>query len=284
MRVLITGGRGQLGRALVHAFDGQEVLAPGHTELDVMDAAGVQETIAGFRPDVVVHTAAWTDTAGCEKKPERAMRVNGEATEVVARACEAAGAAIVYISTNEVFDGDKGAPYIENESPNPVNAYGRSKLDGEERVKNTANRWCTVRTSWLYGPGRESFPEKIIATATEKGVLRAVTDEVASPTFTQDLAAAIVRLLDEQASGMIHLTNSGSCSRKEWAEEVLRLAGVSVPIEPVTQAEYGASYRKPALSTLANTNGTRLGIELRPWQEALAAHLYTAKTPEGAHR
>jgi dTDP-4-dehydrorhamnose reductase len=261
---------------------GYEVLAPSHAELDVTDADRVRDVVAGFKPDVVIHTAAWTETAGCEGDPALAMRVNGEATGLIAELCERAGAAIVYISTNEVFDGDKGSPYTEDDPPNPINAYGRSKLDGEERVKGAAKRWCIVRTSWLHGPGRDSFPEKIIAAAQKQDVLRTVTDEIASPTFTQDLAGAIVRLIDEEATGVFHLTNTGICSRKEWAEEVLRLAGISVPVEPVTQAEYGTPYQKPAFSALANTNAARHGIELRPWQEALAAHLHAAKTPEGA--
>jgi dTDP-4-dehydrorhamnose reductase len=187
----------------------------------------------------------------------------------------------VYISTNEVFDGTKADPYNEHDAPNPITVYGRSKLKGELRVREAGAPWSIVRTSWLYGPGRDSFPEKIIDAARANGSLRLVTDEVASPTYAVDLASAIVGLVEQKRTGIFHLTNSGSCTRKEWAEEVLKLAGISVPIEPVTREEYGSAYRKPQSSVLANTRAGGLGIALRPWQQALAIHI-GAKMLEGA--
>jgi dTDP-4-dehydrorhamnose reductase len=210
------------------------------------------------------------------------MKLNGEGAGIVASAGEVVGALVVYVSTNEVFDGMKGAPYSEDDIANPINAYGRSKLDGEQRVCASSSNWCVVRTSWLYGTGRDSFPEKVIKAARERGSIRGVTDEIASPTFTEDLAAAIARLLERRETGTFHLTNEGSCSRKEWAEEVLRLARVRVPVEPVTQELYGAGYRKPDISVLGNRRAAALGIELRPWREALAAHLEASKALEEA--
>jgi dTDP-4-dehydrorhamnose reductase len=272
MRVLITGGKGQLGRALQAAFAGHEVSAPGHGELDVTGAAAVRRALEDFHPGVVVHAAAWTDTAGCERDPERALLVNGAAPGIVAEACDTIGAAIVYISSNEVFDGAKREPYAEDDEPGAINAYGRSKLEGERRVRAAAERHCIVRTSWLYGPGRVSFPEKMLQAAREQGRLKLVTDEIASPTWTVDLAGAIARLAEEPAYGVYHFTNEGWCSRREWAEEVLRLAGLEVPTEAATLAEFGGPYRKPVFTALANNNGARLGIRLRPWQRALAQH------------
>ena len=133
-----------------------------------------------------------------------------------------------------------------------------------------------MRTSWLYGPGRASFPEKVLQNAREHGKLRLVTDEVASPTLTGDLAAAIAKLIETREFGTYHLTNEGECSRKEWAEEVLRLAGVEVPIEATTQEAFGLPYRKPAHSTLANNRAAALGITLRPWRDALRDHMRAA--------
>src|SRR5437773_1157524 len=151
-------------------------------------------------------------------------------------------------------------------------APGHSELG----VRAGLERHCIVRTSWLYGAGRISFPEKILTAARERGALRLVTDEVASPTWTVDLAQAIAGLLRKKAFGVFHLTNAGSCSRKEWAEEVVRLAGEKVRVEPATQSEFGAPFRKPQFSALANVNAQRLGITMRPWQEALAEHMKAA--------
>lgn len=278
MRILITGGVGQLGRALQKALADDEVCAPGHNELDVTHAEAVRNAICDVGLDVVIHAAAWTDTAACERDPERALAINGEGSRLVGQICREAGVAMVYVSTNEVFDGEKRSNYEEGDPPNPLNAYGRSKLEGEQAMQTTLERFWIVRTSWLYGPGRASFPEKIIQAAREQGALKLVTDEIASPTLTIDLAQAIARLIRlPNAWGLYHLTNSGVSSRKEWAEEVLRLAGTDIPVEPITQAEFGAPYRKPTFSALANVRAARLGIELRPWQEALQAHFrYTA--------
>ncbi|MFQ5471833.1 MAG: SDR family oxidoreductase, partial [Dehalococcoidia bacterium] len=186
------------------------------------------------------------------------------------------GAVIVYISSNEVFDGEASEPYAEDAAPNPINEYGRSKLGGETEVQDATERHYIVRTSWLYGPGRTSFPEKITQAAGEQGKLKVVTDEIASPTWTVDLAAAIAELIKHPQFGIYHLTNAGAASRKEWADEVLQLASLGdTPVEPTMLAEYGGPYRKPKFSALANTRAATLGIELRPWREALAYHLRT---------
>jgi dTDP-4-dehydrorhamnose reductase len=277
MRILITGGNGQLGRALRTMLAADDVVALGHGDLDITDAGAVKRVLAEARPEVVVHSAAWTDTAGCEKDPERALLVNGRGSGIVAEACREAGAAMVYVSSNEVFDGEKGAPYDEDDATNAINSYAASKLEGERQVMAALDPRYIVRTSWLYGPGRVSFPEKIIQAAKSQGKLRAVTDEIASPTWTVDLAEAIGKLVRQPAYGVYHFSNAGWCSRIEWALEILRLSGMSdVPVEPATMAEFELPYRKPAFTAIANNNGARLGIVLRPWQEALADHLASA--------
>ncbi|MCH8814204.1 MAG: dTDP-4-dehydrorhamnose reductase [Chloroflexi bacterium] len=272
-RILITGANGQLGIALQHALAGEEVTALGRSELDVTDEAAVLRTFDELTPAVVIHAAAWTDTAGCEKDPVRATKVNALAAGIVAEASRDVGAVIVYISSNEVFDGVASEPYTEDAAPNPVNEYGRSKLGGETEVRDATERHYIVRTSWLYGPGRTSFPEKIVHAARERGQLKLVTDEIASPTWTVDLAAAIAELIKHPQFGIYHLTNAGAASRKEWADEVLKLASLSeTSVETTTLAEYGGPYRKPMFSALANIRAAKLGIELRPWREALACH------------
>jgi dTDP-4-dehydrorhamnose reductase len=282
VRILITGGRGQLGRELQQALSGETVLALGRQELDVTDAAAVGRAIGQFRPQVVVHAAAYTDTAGCEADPELAMRVNGEGTRQVALACRESAAAMLYVSTNEVFDGQKGEPYLESDEAKPVNAYGRSKLAGERYVQSILDRFYIVRTGWLYAAGGNNFPSKVLRAIANEGELSFVTDEVASPTWARDLAQAIVGLISRPTYGIYHLTNSGCCSRYQWAQRVLELAGRGdVALRPVVQADYGIPYRKPPYSELANRAAAALGIVLRPWQEALQEYFLTAATRAG---
>jgi len=289
MRILVTGGKGQLGTALQRALSEHQIRAPGHAALDVTSATAVREAIETFRAEIVIHAAAWTDTAAAERDPAAALAVNGEGSGNVARACAATGVPIAYVSSNEVFDGEKGAPYDEDDATQAINEYGRSKLAGEKAVEEAGGDFYIVRTSWLYGPGRLSFPEKIIDRARAGGALRGVTDEIASPTWTGDLAVALLALVSTGRFGLYHLAGEGSCSRKKWAEEVLRLAGIDAPVEAVLQADFGLPYRKPPHSTLANRRAAELGITLRPWREALADHMSTPQIADlieapAAHR
>ncbi len=277
MRILITGGRGQLGQALVAALAEHEIRAPGHDALDVTDRAAVLDTFDASRPELVVHAAAWTDTAGCEADPDRALLVNGEGTGIVAEACERTGAVMLYVSTNEVFDGRKSEPYAEDDEPNPLNAYARSKLAGERHLQATLQRYYIVRTAWLYGAGRVSFPEKVLQAAAKGDVLKGVTDEIASPTWTADLASAIARLVRDAPHGVYHLTGGGRCSRLEWMREVLNLTGKGdLPVEPATQDEFRLPYRKPVFSVLSLEKARRQGIEMPLWRDALARYLRDA--------
>jgi dTDP-4-dehydrorhamnose reductase len=272
MRIFITGNRGQLGRELTRALSAHTVDGGDLPELDITDAEATRRTIEAAQPDAVIHAAALTDTRLCEDDPDLAHRVNGRGTRDVAIACRDAGAALLYVSTNEVFDGLKGEPYVESDAPKPVNAYGRSKLEGEEQARALVERLYVVRTAWLYGDERD-FPSKILAAASQQPELTVVTDEVATPTHAGDLSDAIARLVEIGVYGVYHLTNSGECSRFEWAREVLRLAGRSdVVMKQTTLAEYNAYPPKPPYTALHNEAGARLGITLRPWQDALAEH------------
>jgi len=280
MRVLITGGQGQLGRELQRALLSQsdlpQVLALDLPELDVTDADAVERAFRQAKPDLVIHAAALTDTSLCEEDPALAMRVNAQGSLHVAEACRRADAALVYVSTNEVFDGPpRREPYGESDEPRPINAYGRSKLEGERLVRGTLPRCYVVRTAWLYAEGGNNFPAKILRAAEGRRELSVVTDEVATPTWARDLAQAIIRLAAQPAYGIYHLTNGGYCSRYEWAAEVLRLAGppwADVTLRPITSADYGSGPPKPPFSALRNEAAARLGITLRPWDEALGEY------------
>ena len=269
MRIFITGHKGQLGRALWRALAGETLLGVDLPELDITDAPSISQAIADFRPEVVLHPAAYTDTAGCERDPDLAYRVNALGTRNVALACQRVGAVLLYISTNEVFDGRKSEPYLEWEQPNPLNVYARSKLAGEWYVQMLLERFYIVRIAWLYSREAPSFVTKILQAAQEQPELSVVTDEVATPTYAPDLAAAIAALIRQPIYGLYHFTNAGQCSRYEWALKILELAGRHVPVRPVATREYPGATLKPPYSVLRNFCGAALGIALRPWEEAL---------------
>jgi dTDP-4-dehydrorhamnose reductase len=274
MRVFVTGCKGQLGRALTAALGDAELAGCDLPEVDITRPQAIAPAIAQFSPDVVIHAAAWTDVDGCARDPEKAFRDNALGTQNVALACAACGAAMLYVSTNEVFDGTAGEPYREWDAPRPANPYGRSKAAGEWYVRHLLTRFYIARTAWLYAPGGRNFPHRMLELADEQGPLRVTTDEVGNPTYAPDLAAAIATLVRSGVFGVYHLTNAGYCSRYEFAREILRLCGREhVPVEPVTLAEFRRASTPPPFAPLANTAAAALGITLRPWQEALAEFL-----------
>jgi dTDP-4-dehydrorhamnose reductase len=248
MRVVITGHKGQLGRQLQNAFASHELLCLDRPENDITDL-GLTRLITAFGPDLVLHAAAYTDVDGCEENPDKAFLVNAVGTQNVALSAKQAGAALLYVSTNEVFDGTRRDLYREWDQIGPVSVYARSKAAGEQIVRELLDRFYVVRVAWLFGPGGVNFVTKI-------------------------LAAAMVRLVATERYGIYHLTNSGFCSRYEFASEILRLAGLpELPITPILSAEWPRPSKPPLHSMLANTNGAALGIALRPWREALAEYL-----------
>ncbi|MCX7670040.1 MAG: dTDP-4-dehydrorhamnose reductase, partial [Anaerolineae bacterium] len=235
----------------------------------------MRDRLAAWRPELVIHAAAYTDVDGCEKDPELAFRVNAFGTQNVALAAQRAGAALLYISTNEVFDGTRRDLYREWDQPNPMSIYARSKAAGEQIVRELlGGRFYIVRVAWLFGPGGNNFVTKILAAAARNGALRVAADEFGNPTYAPDLAAAIARLIATGHYGTYHLTNAGFCSRFEWARAIMRLAGrPDLPITPILSADWPRPSRPPLHAVLANTAAAGLGIVLRPWPEALAAYM-----------
>jgi len=270
MRIVITGHKGQLGRALQKELGTHELLGLDLPEHDITDPATIVDTVTGFRPEVVIHGAAITNVDGCEREPELAFRVNVLGTQHMALACQRAGAALVHISTNDVFDGKLGRPYYEWDSPSPQSVYARSKAAAEFYVRSLLQRFYIVRTAWLYAPGGENFVTKIIAAADRFGALKVVTDEISAPTYAPDLAQAIARLIRSGHYGFYHFTNSGFCSRYDWACKILELSGRGdVPVEAITTADWQRVAAAPLYAPLVNFAGAALGITLRPWEEAL---------------
>ncbi len=271
MKIAMTGGRGQLGRTL------ERVLSPKHTiivldlpETDITRRDAIA-SIAALAPDLVIHAAAMTDVDGCARDPQAAFRSNALGTQNVALACQRAGAAMLYISTNEVFDGTKDSPYRELDPPRAINPYGASKLAGERYVQMLLNRFYIVRTAWLYARGGSNFPSKMIALAKEKQHLAVVDDEIGNPTYAPDLAHALVELIETSHFGIYHLVGEGIASRYDWVERILRHAGMgNVPLTRIKLADYQRASTPPRYGALANfAAATTLGIRLRPWQDAL---------------
>ncbi len=278
MRVLVTGGEGQLGAALRTALARHDVRAVGHADLDVADYQAAVSLVADSAPEVVVHAAAYTNVDGCERDPDLAYCVNALGTQNVALAAARIGADLVAVSTDYVFDGAKGEPYLEFEAPNPLSVYGASKLAGERLAQALHPKTYVVRTSWVFAKGTRNFVSTMLRLSETRDELTVVEDERGSPTYAPDLADAIARLIETQRYGVYHLANDGGCSRLDLAAETLRLAGRSTRVVPTTSDEYRRlnplTARRPADSRLRNfAASTALGIALRPWRDALAAML-----------
>ena len=278
------GATGQLGRELVRALSADAVIGVGHEALDLRDAAAIAARVAAERPDVVVNAAADNRVDAAEVDPTNAQAVNADAVGHLARAAHATGAFLVHTSTDYVFDGHARTPYAEDAVPNPVGAYARSKHAGEVLCAGHAPRHAIVRVAGLYAAGGSrgkggSFVDRILAQARRGEALRIVDDQVTAPTWARDVAAALGRLLPrwvagEAPTGIYHVTNAGACSWYDFARAALDAAGVAASIAPISSASLGAGAPRPAYSVLANTRLAAVGEPpLRPWRDALAAHL-----------
>jgi dTDP-4-dehydrorhamnose reductase len=274
IRPLVLGAGGLLGRALVARLEEEFPEAVGATraEIDLLDRFRMEAEIERLEASVIINCAAWTDVEGCTRDPARAREVNAEGAENAARAAAGCGGRIVQISTDFVFDGRKGSPYVEADPPGPLSAYGVSKLEGEMRVAVACPDHLIVRTAWLYGEGGGDFVGKILRAASGDGPLRVVHDERGSPSYADDVAEGIARLLRVPHRGVVHLVNRGGVSRLEFARAILEEAGLAsrVRVLPTAAAELSSPTVRPADATLDTSLYSRLtGHEPRPWRDAL---------------
>ncbi|MBU4310775.1 dTDP-4-dehydrorhamnose reductase [bacterium] len=328
MRILITGACGMLGRDLVEALSkehevvGVDVKDPGSwildlgsvefSKLDITNEEEVMKAICDVKPEVVIHTAAYTDVDDCEKNEDLAYRINGTGAQNVALACKKCKAIMTYISTDFIFDGEKKEPYLENDKPNPLSVYGKSKLEGEKHISLLLDRYFIIRTSWLFGKHGKNFVNTILKLAKEKKELKVVNDQVGSPTYTKDLAHAIKHLLNliqdlgsriQNLFGIYHISNNGSCSWYEFAQEILQVAGrpphppqrgetslqarrgetsplagrsqvINIKIKPISSEELDRPAKRPKFSVLDNSRYIKtVGEPLRLWQKDLEEYL-----------
>ena len=271
MRVAITGSKGQLGSSLQQVLEADAVLAIDLPEHDITDREQIARLVGEFQPDIVIHAAAMTDVDGCERDPELAERVNVLGTRNMATAAKGVGCPLIYISTDYVFDGMKGEPYGECDVTHPLSVYGRTKCDGERAVQEILARHYIVRPAWLYSDGPSNFVKTVLRLAAAHPKLSMVTDEVGSPTYVRDLAHALEQLMHHPQYGIYHLTNVGTCSRYEWAKEVLALSGIT-DVELLPSQDYPRSATVPKRVELLNTKAKALGITMRPWRDALESY------------
>ena len=279
-RVLITGAGGQLGSDLsVLLAERGKVQAAGHEELDVADDAAVAAAMAELSPTLVVNCAAFHNVDVCERDEDRSFEVNARAVKRLAEACATTGAKLVHFSTNYVFDGTRSEPYAEDDRPSPRSVYAISKLAGEHAALAYAPGALVVRSAGLYGMhGSESkggnFVIRMLARAREQGSLRMVADQRLTPTFTEDLARAVVEALDAGADGLLHLTNSGECSWHEFTVAIMDNAGLDVPVEAAETGTGPGQVQRPRNGVLRSVRADVLGLSpLRPWNEALADYM-----------
>lgn len=281
-RIAVIGSRGQLGSDLVavlQAVEGYEVIPLTRDDIDVADPESVLPALAAAQPAVVVNCAAAVRVDECEDRPEEAFRVNALGALHVARACAAQDARCVYISTDFVFDGEKGEPYAEDDRPRPINVYGASKLAGEFLVQQTGCRWLIIRTASLFGKAGArgkggNFVDTIIAKARRGESIKVISDIRMSPTYARDAALMLERLLRNGATGHVHLTNAGSCTWYEFARACLDLAHAGGTLEPVLSRHYSMNAPRPRNSSMASIRLSPLGVEsMRPWPLALRDYL-----------
>ena len=278
VRVVVTGAGGMLGRDVIAALGarGHEVIPLDHSDLDITDGPTVDATVGRLEPDAIVNCAAYTDVDGAEANERDAMAVNDTGAGLLAVAAGTVGAKIVLPSSDYVFDGGKGEPYLESDLPHPISAYGRSKLAGETSVAVANSRHLVVRTSWLFGVGGKNFVETMLRIGAEQPEVLVVSDQVGSPTYTQHLAGAIALLAESDEYGIHHVAASGSCSWFEFAQEIFDQAGMETRVLAARTEMLERPAPRPAYSVLGSERPDPL--VLPHWREALAAYLAERET------
>lgn len=281
MRVLVTGANGQLGTDICRVLNNVDVFPFTHDDIEIKDLESVRRAINDSQPDIVINTAAYVKVNECETEQDEAFAVNALGARNVAVVCQSVGAKLVHISSDYVFGGEfegRSNPYNEFDVPNPPNTYGKTKLQGDIFVQHLCNRHFIVRCSALFGIAgsrgkggkRGNFVETILKLAKDRGELRVVNDQICSPTYTVDLAHKIAQLITTEYYGVFHVTNKGNCSWYEFAKAIVEMAGLSVPVIPITTDAYPQEAKRPYTSALDNYHLRLMGMDdMQPWQNAL---------------
>jgi dTDP-4-dehydrorhamnose reductase len=274
MRVTIFGASGLLGKPLMREWSGDSTTGLSSRDADIRDENRVAALVQEQRPDWIVLSAAYTDVDGCETNPDLAFAVNRDGAVNVAKAAKMAGARLLFLSSDYVFDGTKATPYESGDTRAPQSVYGRSKAEAEIKLLELLPDCCIVRTSWLFGLGGKCFPDTILKLAASRPALDVVNDQRGSPTYVDDLARTIIQLCWTNATGIVHATNLGDCSWFEFAEEIIRGAGLDVAVRPVSSRQMARPAPRPAYSVLSPTRLQSFGITMPSWRDALRRYLH----------
>jgi dTDP-4-dehydrorhamnose reductase len=273
MRVTIFGASGLLGKALLREWNGDTITGLTSHAADIRDAKRVLQVVRETSPEWIVLAAAYADVDGCESNPELAFAVNRDGAVNVANAAKEVGARLVFLSSDYVFDGKKTTPYESDDARNPQSVYGRTKAEAEIRLLELIPDCCIARTSWLFGVGGKCFPDTILKLAASRPALDVVNDQRGSPTYTIDLARAITQLCRNNANGIVHVTNARDCTWFEFAQEIVRGAGLATTVRPVSSQQMARPAPRPAYSVLSPTRLQAFGIEMPSWCDALLRYL-----------
>jgi dTDP-4-dehydrorhamnose reductase len=273
MRVTIFGASGLLGKALLREWSGDTVTGLTSRAADIRDGKSVLEVVRESNPEWVVLAAAYTDVDGCEGNPDLAFAVNRDGAVNVAVAAKEVGARLIFLSSDYVFDGKKTTPYEVGDPRNPQSVYGRTKAEAEIKLLELMPDCCIARTSWLFGIGGKCFPDTILKLAASRPALDVVNDQRGSPTYSVDLARAIVQLCRKDASGIVHVTDAGDCTWFEFAGEIVSSGGLATVVRPVSSQQMARPAPRPTYSVLSPTRLHALGIEMPSWHDALRRYL-----------
>ncbi len=277
MKYLITGKNGQLARAFIRRFEERSIdfVAPDEAHLDITDGRTVESVLASSKPDIIINCAAYNLVDKAEAEPAAAFAVNAEGPENLARAAAKQKAVLVHFGSDYVFDGlkEKGL-YTEDDAPNPLNEYGKSKLAGEQHVLGMQGRMLVLRLSWVFGAGKQNFIYKLAEWAKSSEYLKVACDEFSVPTYTETVVDVTLRALDQGVTGRYHLTNSGFCSRYEWARVILGRMGIRKFIRPVSMDSFALPAKRPKFSAMSNQAiASILNLDIPAWEEAVTSFL-----------
>jgi dTDP-4-dehydrorhamnose reductase len=277
MRVTIFGGTGLLGRALVREWREDEVTALGSQEVDIRSKEQVSGMVTQHRPEWIILAAAYTDVDGCETHRDLAFEVNCRGAVNVAQAAARHGSRLIFLSTDYVFDGNKDAPYEIDDAISPQSVYGKSKAAAEQEIRKILPQACILRTSWVFGVDGKCFPDTILKLAGSRDHLEVVNDQRGCPTYTVDLARAIIQLCRKEASGIVHVTNEGDCTWFDFACAIVKSAGLKTRVLPTSSEQFVRPAPRPKYSVLSRTSLARYAIAMPSWQNALSRYLEERK-------
>ncbi len=276
MKVLVTGINGQLGYDICKELENRKIEYLGTTrnELDLCDEQSIKSCITSYKPDVMVHCAAYTAVDKAEDEPELAYKVNAQGTRYIAKACKEIGAKLIYISTDYVFHGDGEQFYEVDDEVNPLGVYGKTKLEGEIAVRELLDRYFIVRISWVFGKNGSNFVKTMLRLSETRDELSVVCDQIGSPTYTKDLAPLLCDMAESDKYGIYHATNDGTCSWAEFASEIFALTGKNIKVNSIPSTQYPTRAKRPLNSRMSKKSLKDAGFKGLPqWKDALLRYL-----------